>query len=173
MSAPKFAPTPVLDEVRTYQSPEVAPAAWVNDRPTDIEGFQPAGERLGYQGPDQGYGLTLANRLRGRLHLIGGVTADDAVRGCLNIALKRASLFGRAPVVHDLTIAFTMWGFFDPNPPHELVERRTELFEGVGNVHHYAEGRHLADIVPDATLRMTPAQVAAAYPSSWRSLTGA
>ena len=27
--------------------------------------------------------------------------------------LKRASLFGRAPVVHDLTVAFTLWGFLD------------------------------------------------------------
>jgi len=173
MSAPKFAPTPVLDEVRTYQSPEVAPSAWVNDRPTDIEGFQPAGERLGYQGPDQGYGLMLANRLRHRLHLVGGPSAEDAVRGCLNIALRRASLFGRAPVVHDLTIAFTMWGFFDANPPHDLVARRAELFDGVGNVHHYKEGRAIADLVPEATLRMTPAAVAAASPVAWRTLTGA
>ncbi|MFZ9675933.1 MAG: hypothetical protein ACO3GZ_08065 [Ilumatobacteraceae bacterium] len=173
MSAPKFAPTPVLDEVRTYSSPEVAPAAWSNNRPTDIEGFQPSGERLGYQGPDQGYGLTLANRMRDRLKLVGGVSADDAVRGCLNIALRRASLYGRAPVVHDLTIAFTMWGFFDANPPHDLVARRSELFKGVGNVHHYAEGRAIADLVPEATLRMTPAAVAAVTPVAWRTLTGA
>lgn len=173
MSAPKFAPTSVLDEVRTYSSPDVVPTAWINDRPTDIEGFQPTGDRLGYQGPDQGYGLTLANRLRGRLRLVGGITEDDAVRGCLNIALRRASLFGRAPVIHDLTIAFTMWGFLDPNPPRELVERREELFEGVGNVHHYKEGRAIADLVPEATLRMTPATVAAAFPVAWRTLTGA
>jgi hypothetical protein len=173
MSAPKFAPTPVLDEVRTYASPEVAPAAWVNDRPTDIERFQPVGERLGFQGPDQGYGLMLANRFRDRLNLIGGPSADDAIRGCLNIALRRASLYGRAPVIHDLTIAFTMWGFLDANPPHELVQRRAELFEGVGNVHHYKEGRAIADLVPEATLRMTPAAVSAASPVAWRTLTGA
>lgn len=173
MSAPKFAPAPVLDEVRTYSSPEVAPAAWSNDRPTDIEGFQPAGERLGYQGPDQGYGLMLANRLRHRVHASGGVSVDDAVRGCLNIALKRASLFGRAPVIHDLNIAFTMWGFFDANAPHDLVARRSELFKGVGNVHHYVEGRAIADLVPDSTLRMTPTAVAASSPAAWRTLTGA
>ena len=112
MSAPKFAPTPVLDVTRVYGSPDVAPASWTNDRPTDIEGFQPAGDHLGYQGPDQGYALLLANRLRSRLQLLGGVSSDDAVRGCLNIALRRASLFSRAPVIHDLTIAFTIWGFW-------------------------------------------------------------
>lgn len=173
MSAPQFAPTPVLNDVRVYGSPDVAPQSWVNNRPTDIEGFQPVGERLGFQGPDQGYGLLLANRLRHRLHLVGGLVAADAVRGCLNIALRRASLFGRAPVIHDLTIAFTVWGFFDANPPADLVTTRAELFKGVGNVHHYAEGRSIVDMIPEATLRMTPAQVTSAYPANWRTLTGA
>lgn len=90
MSAPQFAPTPVLEEARVYVSPDVAPRSWINNRPTDIEGFQPSGDHLGYQGPDQGYGLLLANRLRNRLHLVGGLATDDAVRGCLNIALRRA-----------------------------------------------------------------------------------
>lgn len=173
MAAPKFAPTEVLDEVRSYASPDVVPDPWTNDRPGDIEGFQPAGERLGYQGPDQGYGLMLARRLQSRLYLSGGVDADDAVRGCLNIALRRASLFGRAPVIHDLTVAFTMWGFFDADPPRDLVERRAQLFTGIGNVHHYAEGRVVADLVPESTLRLTPQQVTQGYPASWRALTGA
>ena len=82
------------------------------------------------------------------------------------IALRRASLFSRAPVVHDLRIAFTIWGYFDPEPPAELIARREELFEGVGNInHHYAEGRRIADMVPESTLRMTPQQVDAAYPA--------
>ena len=66
-----------------------------------------------------------------------------------------------------------MWGFFDSNPPDDLVEARAKLFTGVSNVHHYAEGRAIADMVPEATLRMTPTQVTAASPISWRSLTGA
>ena len=177
MSAPKYAPTRVLEEVRAYSSPEFVPGTWSPDRPGDIEGRQPEGERLGYQGPDQGFALTIAGRLRGQLCLspavAGGVSADDAIRGAVNIALRRASLFGRAPVVHDLTIAFTMWGFLDPNPPADLVARRSELFKGVHSVHHYDEGRLIADLVPEATLRMTPAQVSAAYPTSWRQLTGA
>ena len=177
MAAPKHAPARVLEPVRAYSSPEFVPANWTPDRPGDIEGLQPEGERLGYQGPDQGFALTIANRLRDRLQLApsiaAGVSAEDAVRGAVNIALKRASVFGRAPVVHDLTIAFTIWGLFDANPPTDLVARRAELFTGVGNVHHYAEGRLIADLVPESTLRMTPAQVEAAYPASWRELTGA
>jgi hypothetical protein len=66
-----------------------------------------------------------------------------------------------------------MWGFFDANPPADLVTTRTDLFKGVGNVHHYAEGRSIVDMVPEVTLRMTPAQVTSAYPANWRTLTGA
>jgi hypothetical protein len=172
MSAPKFAPTPVLDEVRTYASPPVAPDSWTNDRPGDIEGFQPSGERLGYQGPDQGYGLMLARRLAPKIHIVGDIDREDAVRGALNIGLRRASLYGRAPVVHDLVLAFTIWGFFDQNPPADLVAKRDGLFTGIGNVHHYAEGRVVADAVPEATLRLTPQQAAEAYRRDWRSACG-
>jgi hypothetical protein len=76
-------------------------------------------------------------------------------------------------VIHDLTIAFTMWGFLDPNPPADLVARRLELFDGVGHVHHYKEGRAIVDMVPEETLRSTPAQVTVRYRTEWRELTGA
>jgi hypothetical protein len=38
---------------------------------------------------------------------------------------------------------------------------------------HYAEARHIVDMVPESTLRMSPQQVAAAYPARWRELVGA
>jgi len=116
----------------------------------------------------------LAERLRPTLQVPAGESANDAVRGCLNIALRRASLFGRAPVVHDLTIAFTIWGWLDPKPSAALVARRRELFEGVSHTaQHYTEGRHIADLVPESTLRLTPQQAAHSYPDNWRQLTGA
>jgi hypothetical protein len=162
-----------IDRPRSYESPDHVPSSWVTHRPGDLAGRQPHAPRFGYQGPDQGYALTLAERFRGRIHVGLGESVDDAIRGCLNVALRRASLYGRAPTVHDLTIAFTMWGFLDPHPPDDLLHRRAALFAGVaGTDHHYAEGRALADMVPAETLRMTPDQVAAAYPSLWRDLVG-
>ena len=173
MAAPKSAPAGAR-ETRYYTSPDVVPAAWSPDRPGVVDGLQPVGPRMGAQGPDQGFALTIAHRLAPKLHVQGTERLDDAIRGCLGIALRRASLFSRAPVVHDLTVAFTIWGFFDADPPADLVERRSALFEGVGNVnHHYAEGRVIADLVPESTLRRTPTQVAADYPERWRELTGA
>ena len=173
MAAPKFAPVSPVDDPRAYTSPPVVPPAWKPDRPAKLIGFQPTGERLGYPGPDQGYALKLANGFRDRLQLRPGEHAADAIQGCLGIALRRASIFSRAPVVHDLTIAFTMWGFLDAQPP-DLFALRLRLFEGVSNtLHHYEEARALADMVPESTLRMTPAEVAAAYPEGWKELVGA
>ncbi len=172
MAAPRFAPTPVIDTARVYSSPAVVPSCWQPNRPGDLEGFQPEGEGLGYQGPNQGYALKLASIFRERLHLQPGEHADDAIGGCFGIALRRASMFGRAPVVHDLTVAFTIWGYLTAEVPHDLLRLRSKLFEGLGHGHHYVEARTLAHSVPEATLRMTPSSVAAAFPARWRELLG-
>ena len=82
-------------------------------------------------------------------------------------------MFSRAPVVHDLRIAFTIWGFFDPDPPSELLELRRDLFEGLRHVgHHYAETRIVADMPPADVLRLTPAEIEERYPADWRALLG-
>jgi hypothetical protein len=174
MAAPKFAPVLPTDDPRSYESPGTVPAPWMPDRPGEIDGFQPVDDRLGFQGPNQGFALKIANGFADRLHLAAGEHRADAIRGCLGVALRRASMFSRAPVVHDLTVAFTVWGFLDPQPPADLVALRTKMFEGVSNVlHHYDESRAIVDIVPEATLRMTPQQVQAAYPERWKELIGA
>lgn len=171
MAAPKFTPVEPVAE-RYYASPDYVPDPWEADRPGDIDGRQPAGPLLGYQGPDQGYALTLARRLVPDLVLSDTERIDDAVAGCTAIALRRASLFGRAPVIHDLRIAFTIWGFLDPAPPAELIDERHRRFEGAADPHHYHVARELADSVPEETLRSSHQQVLSAYPARWRALLG-
>lgn len=172
MAAPKFTPVSPTDHPRHYESPDHVPEAWMPERPGDIDGFQPIGPQLGYPGPDQGFALRVANRLRPTLKL-QGENVDDVIRGCLGVATRRASMFSRAPMIHDVTIAFTIWGFLDPEPPSDLVALRRRMFEGLRLVvHHYTEARAVADLPPDSTLRMTPAEVAAAYPAHWRELLG-
>lgn len=172
MAAPRFAPVPPTEPVRYYESPDFVPDSWEPGRPGEIEGRQPSGERLGYQGPDQGYIITLAHRARPRVRLAAGEDMDDVLRGCSLIALRRASIFGRAPSVYDLNLALALWGFLTDSPPADQVAVRRELFVGVGNVHHYKEGRALADLVPESTLRMSPDRVAAEAQTNWRELTG-
>jgi hypothetical protein len=173
MAAPKFSPVTPIDTARGYQSPDHVPDAWTADRPAEVEGRQPVGARLGFQGPDQGYALSLAARLRPEVRVQHGESVDDALSGCTAIALRRASSYGRAPVTADLRIALTMWGFFDAAPPADLVEMRSPAFLGVANsLHGYEARRALVDAVPEASLRQTPDQVTAAYPANWRGLLG-
>ncbi|MDA3032872.1 MAG: hypothetical protein O3B90_11190 [Actinomycetota bacterium] len=174
MAVPKFSPVAPTDRARGYASPDRVPGNWMPDRPAEIAGFQPSGPRRGHHGPDQGFALRIAARLAPQIRLQPGEHLDDAVCGCLGIALGRASLFSRAPVVHDVKLAFTIWGYFDEQPPAELIELRAKLFAGLRHVaHHYTEARDVADMVPDSTLQLTPEAAAAKYPGSWRELVGA
>jgi hypothetical protein len=171
MAAPRFVHADRDGAPRSYSSPDHVPNGWHSDRPAELDGRQPSGQRLGSPGPDQGYALVLAKRFADRVHLQPGEHHGDAVAGCLGVALRRASLFGRAPVIHDLTIAFTIWGFLDASPPADLVAVRSALFAGVEHVaSHYDQSRDIVDRVPAETLRMSPAEVDRLYPARWRSL---
>lgn len=174
MAAPKHTPVNPIDRPRAYSSPDFVPESWTNTRKASITGRQPRAQRLGHPGPDQGYVLSLAERLRPRIVVAPGESVDDAIQGCIGIALRRASHYGRAPVIHDLDIALTMWGFFLDTPPSDLLAVRSELFEGVANVvHHYVEARRIVDMVPQSTIIMTPEMVRKSMPNGWRALTGA
>lgn len=175
MAAPEFVPTKPTDKPRSYTSPPRYDDEWYAARPGELvnEGGQPdvdAG-RMGAPGPDQGYLLGLVPLLRDELHLAEGEQRADVEAGGVAVALKRASLFGRAPVIHDLRVAYTVWGFLTVDPPAELVTERRRRFEGVHlTAHHYPELRAVVDAVPADVLRRTPAQVAEAVRADWRSV---
>lgn len=173
MAAPKFTPIAPTEEAWSYTSPDHVPDPWMADRPADLEGRQPIGPRLGSPGPDQGYGLKLAERLRAEVRVGEDESVDDALTGATAIGLRRASLFGRAPITHDFRVGLRIWGFLDDDPPAELVADRRGRFVGIGQAaHHYAKIRDLVDLIPEATLRLSPEAVEAAYPGDWRALTG-
>ena len=115
--------------------------------------------------------MSLAQRMRSQLKLRDGERAEDAISGCLGVALRRAALFGRAPVIHDLQVAFGLFGFLSDAPDADLLALRTTRFRGVASPHHYAEARGIATRVPESTLRLTPAEVAAPR-ADWLALIG-
>ncbi|NLV55425.1 MAG: hypothetical protein GXY13_07430 [Acidimicrobiales bacterium] len=169
MAAPQYVPTDPVARVRAYRSNPRRPEPWWADRPGELE-FQPYGDRLGDPGPDLGFAYKIARTFEPRLRLHDGEHRHDVVGGCVAVAMRRASIYGRAPVVHDLELAFTIWGYLDPTPDPALVEHRRTLFEGVGHVaHHYVELRDLVDSVPEDTLRLDPDDAARAYAADWRA----
>ncbi|MEM9133238.1 MAG: hypothetical protein AAF962_07720 [Actinomycetota bacterium] len=168
MAAPDFVPSDPTERVRSYSSPPRRADAWRADRPGDLDRGQPSGSRLGSPGPDQGYAYKLVHHFDDILRL-GDVGREDAVAGCVAVAMKRAAHYGRAPVVHDLRAAFTVFGFLDAEPPAELIELRNGLFAEVRTHHHYSELRQLVDTVPVEALAKPPGEITEAYNDDWRS----
>jgi hypothetical protein len=165
MAAPDYVPVAQGDRPRkALDTP--GHGGWRATRPGDLTDRQPTGAYFGNQGPDQGYAMVLAARFHDRLQLTGGEDAHDVEAGCLGVGLARASLFGRAPVIHDLELAYGLWGYLDA-PPADLVEFRKPLFAGAS--HHYWDQRDIVDLVPEATLRLTPAEVRRRV-GEWRAL---
>lgn len=166
MAQPDFVPVDPATHVRPAERLPV-PDRWHATRPGELPGLRPpVGPQLGRTGPDQGFGLKLAKRFVDRLQLEPGEHSEDAVSGCLAVALKRAASFGRAPVIHDLELAFTLFGFLG-DAPRDLIEFRRPYF--VAADHHYWDQRAIADLVYDKTLRLTPARVRERL-HDWRSL---
>ena len=172
MSAPRHFPSRV-DGPRAYVSAPRREGSWLANRPGEVVGGpQPSGPAAGNQGPDQGYVHKLARRLEGELVLREGEHAADVLEGACAVGLRRASLYGRAPVADDLRVALTVFGYLG-EAADELVAFRRPLFEELHHLaFHYSTVREIADLVPEATLRMGPAAVAAACASDWRSPLG-
>ena len=95
----------------------------------------------------------VAEAFEDRLELTPGEHAADAVAGCVPVAMKRAAVFGRAPMIYDLELAFTLWGFLGGAPP-ELIELRAAAFQGAA--HDYWICRAIVDQVPDVDRHRRP-----------------
>ncbi|MCP4434084.1 MAG: hypothetical protein GY812_01105 [Actinomycetia bacterium] len=168
MGAPEYVPVDRTRTLRSYSSPPRRPGSWKADRPGEVVGRQPEGERLGTPGPDQGYAITLANRLSGGLKLTDGEHEADVLAGGAAIAMKRSGLFGRGPMLADVEAALTPWGYFDAAAPDDLVAVRRSMFEEIHHAHHYVARRALVDSVPGELLTQSLDDIEVAYAEGWR-----
>ena len=166
MAQPDFVPMTLGDRVRTADVLPI-PDRWEATRPGELEGLRPPeGRSFGNTGPDQGFGLKLAKRFLDRLELQPGEHAEDAISGCLGVALRRAAKFGRAPVIYDFELAFSLFGFLG-GAPAELLEFRRSFFDAAS--HDYWDQRDIADLVTEETLALSPAEVRGRL-GEWRSM---
>jgi hypothetical protein len=141
--------------------------AWWSDRPGDLAAGQPRGGLFGSPGPNIGYALTLAERMRDSLKLAPGEHADDALVVVGELAMRRAAAFGRAPVKTDLEVARTIFGWSAdgaPWPDDDFVKWRIETVRGAA--HGYERRRALVEAVPQAVLRAGPADFSARVPEA-------
>jgi hypothetical protein len=125
-------------------------------RPGDLEPGWPSGGFLGLPAPDAGYALTLAERFHDQLTIVPPETVHDAEKLAAEVAIKRAGLFGRAPVKADLDVAFTLFGWLGDAPP-DLVDWRRHTVAGMG--HDYFRRRALVDRLRPEVLRRRPEEI--------------
>jgi hypothetical protein len=151
--------SPTLDDT-PRQEPNLAPGvrlpaarAWVADRPGDLAGPQPTGRLMGRPGPNVGYAVVLAHRVRDRLALGRHESLDDVLAVVAELAMKRAASFGRAPVIADVETAAALFGYEGEVDP-VFVSWRVESVHGAS--HEYGTRRALVDAVADSVLRMPP-----------------
>lgn len=168
MTQPSFVPIPEVDQVRAARRLQV-PGPWSPQRPAELHvPFRPAGRGRGTPGPDQGFALQLAHRFEDRLNLVEGESKEDVLVGCALLAARRAALLGRAPCVHDVKVALSLWGFLG-SAPAALVDERRLAFLGVS--HDYNLQRALVDRVPEASLLLSPADLTPpVVAEGWRRL---
>lgn len=116
----------------------------------DLGSGQPDGPLLGSPGPNIGYALTLAARVRDRLALAPHESADDAVSVIAEVAMRRAAMFGRAPVKPDVDLAIALLGY-DGSASLEVAVARSHAVHHAE--HDYATRRGVVDLVTCDLLR--------------------
>jgi hypothetical protein len=120
----------------------------------------------------------LATRFEDRLVLEPNERAEDVIAGAVAIALRRASVFGRAPIGADIEHALRLFGRLARDKgawaPSDLVALGRARFAGAA--HDYWRRRAIADAVPEATLQLSPQSLSERLdrePGCWRELAGA
>jgi hypothetical protein len=158
MTQPTFVPISEADQVRPARHLHV-PEAWTTSRVAELKTpTAPRGRSVGTPGTDAGFALRLAHRFAHDLQLGEGETEHDALLGCGLIAARRAALYGRGPSIYDLQVALALWGFLIDAPP-ALRSARRQAFSSVS--HDYVAQRALVDAIPEADLRLSPAEAQA------------
>lgn len=172
MSAPSYVPKDPSALLRYYESPPRRPESWPLHRAGEqvVGADQPRGGQFGNQGPDIGYAYKLFHLIHDDVHLVGRESMEDVEHGLVAVAMRRASYFGRGPVLEDLKIACTVWGFDDPQPPAELAAARHRHFESASGHYFYNLVRAIAGAVPDRVLAKSHAEVVAAQKADWSSV---
>jgi hypothetical protein len=172
MPTDPFVPADPADRPRQQQNLPAGTAlpparAWRADRPGDLGPGQPRGPLIGSPGPNVGYAYTLAERAHDRIEISDNEDHHDVLPVLAEIAAKRAALFGRAPVIHDVNIAIALLGY-DGTADNDFVEIRALILHDAG--HDYTRRRAVVDTVPEQLLRLKPEEVTAMI-DEWRHLT--
>jgi hypothetical protein len=170
MAVDPYVPTRPEDAPR--RSVAIPPASgWRAIRPGDIDPAVGSGRKgvlFGTPGPDSGYALTLAERFHDQISVKPPETVHDAEELAAQVAMRRGGIFGRAPVLADVELGFTLFGWLG-DAPADLVEWRRLAVVRVG--HDYARRVGLVEAIPEWVMRQRSDQIRERI-ADWRHLLG-
>ncbi len=169
MTQPNYVPISGADQVRGALRLR-QPPGWKPTRPGELKFPVSVGGSLrGAPGPDQGFALHLAQLFEPKLVLAAGEHVPDLMAACSAQAMRRAALWGRAPMLGDCEAALTLWGCLAA-APDDLVGYRKELF--LGAAHDYSVQRRICDRVPKDVAKLSAAEIRDRLegPGGWRAL---
>jgi len=170
MAVDPYVPTRPEDAPR--RSVTIPPAAgWTAIRPGDLDpaaGPRCTGVLFGTPGPDGGYALTLAARFHDRITPVWPETVHDAEMVGAQVAMRRAGVFGRGPMLVDVELGLSLFGWLG-DAPAELVEWRRLAVARIG--HDYPRRIALVEGIPEDVIRSTPDDVRGRL-GDWRRLLG-
>jgi hypothetical protein len=151
MAQPSFSPVTIKDKVGHYH-PLENPERMSFSRPAELRGQNPSPipALSGNPGPDQGYALKLANELINQLNIKTEQNVADVKYALVIFALKRASLFGRAPVKKDLECGAFLLGYLSEDLEPDFIKKRSELIKGLA--HNYEYQRRFASLLTEEIL---------------------
>ena len=169
MAVPRYVPNPVR-QIKHYRSAKKTNHESGVLRPAEVLENQSERSGTGNPGPDQGFALLLVKAFKDLVSLSPKEKWADASEVAVITALKRASLYGRAPCHYDLEVGFRVWGYLDPDPDPELVDLRINHFPHIGSSHNYLKRRKVADALSSSKLCQSLEMIRQSYESDWRIL---
>ncbi len=157
MPVDPFVPSQLPDKPRQAQNMPagvINPASkgWRADRPGDLPNGQPRGPLFGDPGPNVGFARTIVFRNQDRFDLAPGDHWADAAAVVAELGMKRASSFGRAPVLADIERGMVVVGFDGP-VSDDVRAWRSHIIHNAD--HDYLRRRTVVDSVPIEWLRGT------------------
>jgi hypothetical protein len=124
------------------------PLPWVAGRPGDeaIAPVVPEGEYYGHPGPSIGFAMTLVNRQWDNIVLVDHEHRHDVEPLLAEIAMRRASFYGRAPIIDDVKLAIKILSY-DAAPTQGEEKWRPHLVHDCGHNEH--RRRAIVNSIPE------------------------
>lgn len=149
--SPKRIDTPRHEQNMPEGVDTPVPQAWIGNRPGDDLLQKKDNELLlGNPGPNIGYALKIVNNEFDTLYLVEHENEHDVVALLAEIAMRRASVFGRAPVKADVVLAAHILSY-DVEPTQGEEKWRPQLIHNCSHDEH--RRRQIVNSVPQMIIK--------------------